>query len=493
MTDYNVSLEHMRNLLRTSTFDKTGVKRSKVLQFYEPPDRTSDKTEPEPGDKKEPEPGDKKEPEPGDKKEPLRLFDKSDVLNMITQYTPSNNVMLQMTSKKVKEKMEKTTPIRFRLSRSFMKFENDEVGLSNVLTQLDKQSRSFNIVTIEMPGCQLTRLPNDGTDRIAEVLGHCPNLEYLNLSYTGIRNWNAIGEALSKCKNLKRVNFAKSILSNELFYGLQHCQELQDLDIHNSLHFHHCHDGLADLMKTCNTSLLKLNLSGCDFNGVGIGNTFNLITDALPFCVNLKHLDLSNNGLPDDLMQLLQGAFSRCLQLENLNLSDNDFSTVVCRRMASWLGNSRALKYLNLKGNNIRTHALDAYIRLGVFNSLICLNLSSCHIDNMIDVSVFGEELSKCTHLTQLILSNNRLGDNFTEELVTALPRCTSLTSLDLMGIRASDWGVQGLVDVIPKCTCLTRLNITDNMISTETKAEIKNSWIQTHGDDHCGLWMDVE
>ena len=76
---------------------------------------------------------------------------------------------------------------------------------------------------------------------------------------------------------------------------------------------------------------------------------------------------------------------------------------------------------------------------------------------------------------------------------MTALPRCTSLTSLDLMGIRASDWGVQGLVDVIPKCTCLTRLNITDNMISTETKAEIKNSWIQTHGDDHCGLWMDVE
>ena len=85
--------------------------------------------------------------------------------------------MLQMTSKKVKEQMDRETPIRFRLSRSFMQLNNNGVGLSNVLTQLETQTRNFNIVSIEIPGCRYTLLPQEDINRIALVLEYCPNLE----------------------------------------------------------------------------------------------------------------------------------------------------------------------------------------------------------------------------------------------------------------------------------------------------------------------------
>lgn len=125
--------------------------------------------------------GDKKKTEPDDKKKILSLWTdpdiSPDILNNITKHNRSNNVMLQMTSKKVKEKMDKSTPIQFRLTRSFMQLNNNEVGLSNVLTQLEKQSRNFNIVSIEMSRCLFNLLPEEDIERIAEVLENCPNLE----------------------------------------------------------------------------------------------------------------------------------------------------------------------------------------------------------------------------------------------------------------------------------------------------------------------------
>jgi Ran GTPase-activating protein (RanGAP) involved in mRNA processing and transport len=101
------------------------------------------------------------------------------------------------------------------------------------------------------------------------------------------------------------------------------------------------------------------------------------------------------------------------------------------------------------------------------------------------------DELSNCKDLKELKLSNNPLGDTFAEDLVTALPMCTALTCLDLNGIRITDMGVRGLVDVIPQCPWLTRLNICDNMLSMETREEIRSSWRSIHSNDN-GLWMDM-
>jgi Ran GTPase-activating protein (RanGAP) involved in mRNA processing and transport len=469
MSDYKASLEHMRNVLGSCQFDRTGAKTSKIVDSNED----------------------------DEKHKSFNLLENKDLLNIVTKYTPSQNALLSMTSKTVKDNLEKGTPVTFRPTRSYMKVHNSPDGRENMLKSLQSMSTSYNLISIDMPGLALVGDECDSVSvKLADVLSNSQNLEYLNLSGIGIRTWSEIGAALLSCPKLKRVDFSLNRLSPTLFRALSKCLALEDLDFHDSIHFHHCIHGLGVVMFERRNTLTKLNCSGCSLNHSSLDNGFEYIAGVLPVCSNLNHLDLSQANLDTNAMTFFEtamkdGLHGESLNLESLNLSNNTFGDNIAIRLAPLLAKCHTLKYLHLKGTSINKAVFDRFITCGSFRVLKCIDLSNCHI-NCIRMEIhFGEELSNCTDLTQVILSNNSLGDNFAEDLVTALPNCTSLTCLHLNGTCMSDVGVRGLVDVIPQCPWLTRLNICDNMLSMETREEIRSSWRSIHSNDN-GLWMDM-
>jgi Ran GTPase-activating protein (RanGAP) involved in mRNA processing and transport len=464
MSDYKASLQHMRNVLDSRQFDRTGAKTSKIVDSNED----------------------------DEKHKSFNLLENKDLLNIVTKYTPSKNALLSMTSKTVKDNLEKRTPVTFRPTRSYMKVHNNADGRENMLKSLQSMSTSYNLISIDMPGLALVGDECDSVSvKLADVISNSENLEYLNLSGIGIRTWSTIASALLSCPKLKRVDFSLNRLSPTLFRALSKCLALEDLDFHDSIHFHHCIRGLGIVMFLCRNTLTKLNCSGCSLNHSSLDNGFENITGVLPVCSNLKHLDLSNTNLDSTAMTFFETTLNDGIHVENLNLSGNSFENVNEIRLATSLLGNHSLKYLNLKGTSINTYFFDTFVTSGVFRRLKCLDLSNCQIYYIRMKSHFGGELTHCKDLTQVILSNNSLGDNFVEDLVTALPNCISLTCLHLNGTCMSDVGVRGLVDVIPQCPWLTRLNICDNMLSMETKEEIRSSWRSIHSNDN-GLWMDM-
>ena len=79
MSDYKASLQHMRNVLGSRQFDRTGAKTSKIVDSNED----------------------------DEKHKSFNLLENKDLLNIVTKYTPSKNALLSMTSKTVKENLEK--------------------------------------------------------------------------------------------------------------------------------------------------------------------------------------------------------------------------------------------------------------------------------------------------------------------------------------------------------------------------------------------------
>lgn len=462
MSDYKASLQHMRNILDSRQFDRTGAKTSKIVDSNED----------------------------DEKHKSFNLLENKDLLNIVTKYTPSKNALLSMTSKTVKDNLDKGTPVTFRPTRSYMKVHNNPDGRENMLKSLQSMSTSYNLISIDMPGLALDRNERDSVSvKLVVVLANCPNLESLNLSGIKIKDWEGIGSALKKCRKLKHVDFSRNQLSFQLFDGLKQCWTLEDLDFHDSINFHHCIQNLGELIWANRDTITKLNCSNCTLIHSDFKDEFEYLVNVLRDCSVLKHLDFSDTSLNNDAMLLFQEVLAKRLHVEHLNLSNNYFGDA--SRLVDLFVESNTLKYLNLKGNNINKYALEKLVVAKMFRHLKSLNLSNCSINCIRNTINLMDELSNCKDLKELKLSNNPLGDTFAEDLVTALPMCTALTCLDLNGIRITDMGVRGLVDVIPQCPWLTRLNICDNMLSMETREEIRSSWRSIHSNDN-GLWMDM-
>ena len=96
---------------------------------------------------------------------------------------------------------------------------------------------------------------------------------------------------------------------------------------------------------------------------------------------------------------------------------------------------------------------------LGIYNSL-CKYFS-----NDLYFEFFFEALSVNTTLTNLNLSNDRIGDSGAGSLSRALAVNTTLTHLNLSGNRIGDSGAGYLSDALAINTTLTNLNLCDNRL----------------------------
>ena len=290
---------------------------------------------------------------------------------------PRQHPFLHQTSKAVRAAMGVTTPAEFRANGHQQPNRTEQI-----LTLLEARCAQYSLHSISIIGVYLdipygeypSRAP-----RLAAVLRRCPHLTSLNLTGTRITQWPDIAEALPSCPHLEHLD-------------VTHC------------YLRHYTDHFAPCMSAV-TGLTKLNLSG---NSLFREGQLHWVTDALPQCTRLHHLDLSSNGLTMAHAALLELVLPQCPSLQHLNLHQNLFGDASAPHIAWALTTCPRLHHLDLSRNIFDIGSAEELAwALPQCLSLRHLNLS----DNVLGVAgirVFGQN-NVGRGLTYLDLSYNQI------------------------------------------------------------------------------------
>ena len=247
-------------------------------------------------------------------------------------WAADRTIMLRMTSKRVKEVVDKVKPpVIVRLSRRFWgDWRNDTVEqrLRRILAQLAAMHERCSISELELPRCALRQMYGvwisdpkafgaEGAGMVAGVLAQCPALAHLNLSHNEI-GANGAGR-------------------------------------------------LAGVLTQCR-ALAHLNLSGNRLGDDGAG----MLAAMLAQCPALAHLDLSRNDISADGAERLAGVLAQCPALAHLNLSHNRLGVHGAGRLAGVLAQCRALTHIDLSNNEIRADGAGTLGRSPFLSSVTC-------------------------------------------------------------------------------------------------------------------------
>jgi hypothetical protein len=128
-------------------------------------------------------------------------------------WAAGRTIMLRMTSKSVKEVVDKMRlPAVVRLRRSF--WDDDRNGTEKakrqfVLGQLAAMTARWHSITLELPRCGME---GQDAERLAEVLAQCPALAHLDLSYNstfGAAGAERLAGVLGQCRELVHTDLSR--------------------------------------------------------------------------------------------------------------------------------------------------------------------------------------------------------------------------------------------------------------------------------------------
>jgi hypothetical protein len=227
-----------------------------------------------------------------------------EIFLMNSTWAADRTFMLRMTSKTVREAVDKIRPPAVVcLSRSFwdgtaavkLQFVVRKLILRRgtaaekvkfVLSKLALMTAWCRITTLELRSCEMK---GHGAARLAGMLPQCPALVHLDLRGNNIRDKGA--------------------------------------------------ESLAGVLAQCPV-LAHLNLSGNEIGARGAES----LAGVLARCLALAHLNLSNNYIGDAAAESLSGVLAQCPVLAHLNLSGIHASHVGRERLrASWRGQTSLL------------------------------------------------------------------------------------------------------------------------------------------------------
>lgn len=345
-------------------------------------------------------------------------------------------IMLRMTSKTVKETIDKmgpSIPVVVRLKRSFLNNSRvctTEENLKKALDQAIETARRCNIITLDVSRCNI----NCEIKRILELLKHCKGLLDLNLGNNQIED----EELIILAPALERLNLRKLGLSNsniwkgaeELALVLAGNNALNSIDLnYNRIGY----KGVFFLTKALNRLpiLRKLKLNYNHICDAGVTS----LAEVLPQCQALTHLDLGNNLIRD--IKALSSALKKLTNMAYLNLDSNTIGKIGLKNLAEVLPNLGNLRHLNVCSNRINEEG-------------------ACSI---------AEVLPQCSSLAHLDLSDNMFGDVGAFSIAGVLPQCLALVHLNLSKNKIGDVGACSFAEVLDRaqCSALRRLNLAHN------------------------------
>jgi hypothetical protein len=236
-------------------------------------------------------------------------------------------IMLRMTSKKVKEAVDKLCPpVVVCLSKKFYKdtvnFTSSQIVL-HILTQFSTLPSLCRITTANLSGC---KIKGKDAHRLAEVLQQCPALHHLDLADNdlGAVGAGSLAGVLSQCPAISHLNVAKNGIGAE------------GVEI------------LAGVLGRC-LALSHLNISRNNIGDYGVG----VLAAVLVQCQKLSHLNLGSNRIGAEGAGRLAGVLVLCPSMQDLDLGGNTIQAEGVGRIAGVLVQCPALTHLNLGGNNI--------------------------------------------------------------------------------------------------------------------------------------------
>ena len=361
----------------------------------------------------------------------------------VTYATVADNALdtLRMVSTRFRSVVDKVRkPIKLTMKEGWLFSQMNDFEVSSqeadrilagkietVLHDLEDFSSRRNITSIELKHLPMSAVAS--VDRFVGVLRNSPALTHLclfgnRLGNAGIRNiaWDAIGTGF--CTALSHLDLGRNNINPvgmlAVAAALYRCVNLTHLDVsNNKIYTGHL---FGHIITNC-TLLSHLDLHDNGMNAVSMRD-FNLSMTNLSH-LSLTVLDLNDNRIGDEGIEHLVSVLQKCTGLTRLSIGRNE----ITGRGIDTLGDClTTLHYLDISYNNI------------------------------------GDSLHKvlpgCTVLTHL--AHKRTGINDLTLLAPALQRCTALLYLDL-GQNNLGWEITKFVD--NRVTTLTHLDLSSNAL----------------------------
>jgi Ran GTPase-activating protein (RanGAP) involved in mRNA processing and transport len=374
-------------------------------------------------------------------------------------------IMLRMTSKTVKDTIDKmgpSLPAVVRLKRSFLnnrRICTTEENLKKALDQALDTARRCNIITLDVSRCNI----NCEIKRLLELLNHCKGLLDLNLGNNQIEDEEVVilAPALERLK-LRKLGLGNSKIwkgAENLASVLTECEELDSID----LNYNHIGSKGAFFLSNALKHwprLRKLKLNYNQIRDAGVTSLAEVLTQ----CRSLTHLDLGNNLIRD--IEVLSSALEQLTTLAYLNLDSNTIGKNGLKSLAGVLAYPKLekLRHLNVSCNRINEEGACSFA--GVLDYAQCLSLTHLDLSKNMFGDVGASSIARmlahpqCLALVHLNLSRNQIGDvgacSFAEVLNCA--QCSALRHLNLTRNYFGSVGTERLANVLTQCTSLNCL-----------------------------------
>ena len=308
-----------------------------------------------------------------------------------------------------------------------------------------------------------------GTRAIANaLLRHCTMFRELDISLNLMNDDGAIAlaEALKHCKKLNILNIGYNNIGNEganaIADALNHCTHLEELTVcHNNFR----EDGICAIARSFNHYSQYLHKLDVSYNYIGCEG-FKAIATALHPCVNLHEISISNNFMDSDDAKALAEALNG-YNLHKLDISHNNIENDGIHAIAAVLNHCSHLEELNVSCNQIGRGG--AYVLSNTFSCYAqCLRkLCLSKIENEGCMAI-GIMLSHCTHLEELDVSYNRIGDAGAFVLANSFSHYARyLRRLCINNNYIKSEGCKAIATALNHCTHLEELNISYNHIGS--------------------------
>nr|XP_044989258.1 LOW QUALITY PROTEIN: NACHT, LRR and PYD domains-containing protein 5 [Jaculus jaculus] len=344
------------------------------------------------------------------------------------------------------------------------------------------------------PDCKIKSLILNNADIAAGLqhlwitLVHNPNLRYLNLGGTRLRD----KDFKLVCKALRHPNcFLRSLrldfceLSNTCYLRIAKVICLSNRLKSLSLARNQMTEGGMRFLCNALKNLEKLILDGCDLKPF----CCHMLSSALIHGSSLTHLSLSNNDLSTEtLRQMCESLkFPGCI-LQRLILNQCNIMTEACDFLSPMLKKSTCLTHLSLTMNPLEDR--------GVMLLCEAIREPSCQLRDLelVSCQLTGEcckdlahVITSSKHLKSLDLGGNALGDNGISALCEGLKQKDS--SLRRLGLEACELTSECCEVLSLTLSCnrhLSSLNLVRNDFGTSGMMKLCSAFLHPT----CNLWI---
>ena len=323
---------------------------------------------------------------------------------------------------------------------------------------------------LDISFCKLTE---ESIEMLNSFLERLPNLKYFNISHNNISHYSAENIALAIIKNtsLEHLDFSECGFVNFLVIDalLQRNSKVKKLILRSNVIYRN----KGSKQAVGNSSTLEhLDLSHCNISELQI----KIIVRKLCQVSTLKCIDISYIILPSDAAINIALVISRNLFLEKLNLSGCELSESQITNAVKAFNNLSRLKYLNISHNKVNDEATNKLASALTTNPLLeHLKLSNCELSELQIIGIVKALSEKESFLMFLDISHNTITNNESDEISSVVINNPLLEHLNLAHCKLSELQLISILKALRKTSLLKFLDVSHNELSREAANEISS------------------